>query len=140
VKRLLAIALFAGSLAGLAACDMSGGDLRVENAVYRAPLGASDVGVAYFTIRSPKADRIVAVSSVGAEAVEMHGTVMEDNMASMQRLETVDLPAGKDVVFAQGGKHLMVFSPKAVAPGKSFPITIQLESGRKDTVEFKTGG
>ncbi len=138
MKRLAAATLAVLTLA-LAACD-TGGDLRIENATYRAPLGASDIGVAYFTIRSPKADRIVAVSSVGAEAVEMPGTVITGTTASMQRLETVELPAGKDVVFGQGGMHLMVFSPTPVAAGGNFPITIQLQSGLKETVEFHTGG
>ena len=138
MKR-LAAAMLAVLTLSLAACD-AGGDLRIENATYRAPLGASDIGVAYFTIRSPKADRIVAVSSLRAEAVEMHGTVITGTTAAMERLETVELQAGKDVVFGQGGRHLMVFSPTPVAAGDSFPITIQLQSGRKETVKFQTGG
>jgi len=75
--------------------------------------------------------------SPSADAVEIHASVTKGASTSMQRLETVELPAGKDVTFAAGGMHLMVFSPHGDAGAKAFPITIELQSGTKETVAFE---
>ena len=131
MKRLIAaIAL------GLAACGQGPAPLIVDNAQYRPPLGASGIGVAYFSVTSPVADRIVGVSSPQAEKVEAHTSVNEGGQASMKHLAEIALPAGKPVVFAPNGMHLMVFSPKPLAPGATFPIQIDLQSGRSETIWF----
>ncbi len=125
---------------GLAACTPAGP--LVQRPQFQPPLGSSGIGAAYFTIRAPKADRIMSVSSPEADAVEIHASVTRDGRVSMERLETVELPAGKTVAFAPGGMHLMVFSPKDQTGKTSFPITIELQSGTTLTVPFAetTGG
>ncbi len=120
----------------LSACGGSAESLTVDNATYRAPLTDGGVGVAYFSITSATADRITGLSSPNAGRIEMHATVTKDGMASMERLDSVELPAGQTVIFAARGLHLMVFSPQPVAPGATFPIQIELESGRKEAVSF----
>jgi copper(I)-binding protein len=136
MKRLLIIL---GAALSLAACGPQApiAPLSIEHAEFRPPLGSTGIGVAYFTIRSAEADRIVAVSSSLADAVEIHASVTKGDSVSMQRLETVELPAGKEVKFAAGGMHLMVFSPHGDAAAKAFPITIELQSGAKETVAFE---
>jgi len=121
---------------GLVACGQSSG-VAIDHAEFRPPLGSSGIGVAYLSLRSPKADRIVAVSSSEADAVEIHESVTHDGQVSMRRLETVQLPANTDVVFKPEGLHLMVFSPKQIAAESTFPITFQFESGLKETVPFR---
>jgi copper(I)-binding protein len=120
---------------GLAACAPVEG-LSIRGAEFRPPLGSSGVGAAYFVIRSATSDRIVAVSSSAADAVEIHSSVTERGMMSMTRLASVSLPAGKTVEFAPGGMHLMIFSPRLNEVAAEFPITIELESGLKRTVPF----
>jgi periplasmic copper chaperone A len=111
--------------------------LAVSDAVFQPPLGSSGIGAAYFTVRSAAADRIVSVTSPQADSIEIHASVTKNGRASMQRLETVELPAGKVVEFVTGGMHLMVFSPRQ-GPGEgSFPITIELQSGAKKTIAFE---
>ena len=136
MKRLLIIL---GAAISLAACGPQAplAPLSIEHAEFRPPLGSTGIGVAYFTIRSAEADRIVAVSSSLADAVEIHASVTTGDSVSMQRLETVELPAGSEVKFAAGGMHLMVFSPHGDAAAKAFPITIELQSGVKETVAFE---
>jgi copper(I)-binding protein len=138
--RLIAVAAFALVLAG---CGAKTG-FTVENPVFQPPLGANTVGVGYFSIRSAKADRIVKVSSPAAKAVEIHDMKMTGDMMSMERRDTVNLPAGKTIEFKPGGLHLMVFSPVVAAGARAdIPITIELESGLKRTVPFlesKTAG
>lgn len=131
MKRL--IAAFALSLA---ACGQALSPLVVDDALYRPPLGESGIGVAYFSVTSPVADRIVGISSPEAGRVEMHTSVMSGDQVSMQRLYEVELPAGKPVVFGPNGMHLMVFAPKALAAGATFPIQIELQSGRSETFLF----
>ena len=131
MKRLIAaIAL------GLAACGQGAASIAVDDTRCRAPLGASGIGVAYFSITSPEADRIVGVSSPQADHIEMHTSVSEGTQVSMKRLYEVELPAGKPVIFGPNGMHLMVFSPKSLAEGATFPIQIDLQSGRSETFSF----
>ncbi len=132
--RTLALAVLA---LGLAACGQAGEGVAIADAQFRPPLGATGVGVGYFTIRSDKADRIVGVSSPEADSVEIHTSVTADGRVSMQQLAGVDLPAGETVTFAAGGMHLMVFSPRVSGEALTFPITIELQSGAKPTTLFR---
>jgi copper(I)-binding protein len=133
LKSIVAAIVFA---IGLAACQPAE-PLAISGAEFRPPLGASDVGAAYFTLTSAKPDRIIAVTSPQADSIEIHASVTEGGRTSMQRLETVDLPAGRPVEFAPGGMHLMVFSPHPEAGGGDFPIIIELQSGAKRTISFR---
>ena len=137
IRTLATIAL----VFGLASCEQGTG-LAIEQAEFRPPLGATGIGVGYFTIRSGKDDGIVSVSSPAADSIEIHASVTEGGNVSMRRLKRVDLPAGKTVKFESGGMHLMVFSPRVSGEGLTFPITIELQSGAKQTVPFRviTGG
>ena len=127
----------AGLALMLAACGGSTTSLTVNDATYRAPLTDNGAGVAYFSITSSIEDKIVGLSSPSADRVEMHNSVTSaDGLASMVRLDSVDLPAGKAVTFAPGGLHVMVFGPQPIADGATFPIQIELESGRNETISF----
>jgi len=121
---------------GLAACGQRDG-VAVNKAEFHPPLGSSGIGAAYFTIRSDKKDRIVAVSSYEADKIEIHASVIEGSNVRMEQRNAVDLPAGKTVAFAPGGMHLMVFAPHENEAETTFPITIELESGLKKTVPFQ---
>jgi copper(I)-binding protein len=129
VKQLVAIVALV-----LAACGQEA--LRIDGAEYRAPLGASGIGVAYFSVTSRSDDAIVGISSPEADRIEMHTSVTEGTQSSMKRQDRVELPAGKTITFAPKGLHLMVFAPKPLQPGATFPIQIDLQSGRSETVLF----
>jgi copper(I)-binding protein len=56
----------------------------------------------------------------------------------MQRLDSVEVPAGGKVEFAPGGLHLMLIGPKApLAEGAAVPITLSFRSGAEIAVEAK---
>jgi copper(I)-binding protein len=120
----------------LAACGQGRG-VTIEDAEFRPPLGSTGIGVGYFTIRSDKADRILAITSPEAASIEIHASVTEGGNVSMQKLDGVDLPAGKTVKFESGGMHLMVFSPRVSGDALTFPITIELQSGATPTARFR---
>jgi len=132
MRTLMTIALT--SLA--VACGGQTESLTVADASYRPPLVEGGVGVAYFSITSNTADRITGVSSPQAKAVEIHESTSSGGMARMNRLDGVDLPAGKTVTFGPGGLHLMVIAPEIAAANATFPIQITLESGRVETISF----
>lgn len=131
MKRLIAAIVLI-----LAGCNQGAAPLRISADQYRPPLGSTGIGVAYFSVTSPAADRIVGVSSPQAGRVEMHTSVRTGDQVSMKQLLEVELPAGKAVEFAPNGMHLMVFDPKPVADGATFPIQIELESGRVETISL----
>lgn len=134
---ILALVLVGSSLAACSPAAETPTELTASNAMIAPPRGASGVAAAYVTFVSPIDDRITAVSSPDARAVELHEMTMEGTMMQMHKLDGLDLPAGKPVKFQQGGLHIMVFDPKTLAPGATFPIVFHLKSGAVKTVEFQ---
>jgi copper(I)-binding protein len=69
---------------------------------------------AYFTLHGGKdANRLISVSSAKVATIQMHESRKENGMMQMAELDGVDIAPGKDVVFAPGGMHVMLFG---VAP------------------------
>ena len=90
----------------------------------QAPLTASDVVVTrsvpgmpmsagYFklTNNSGQAISISHVTSPQFASVQMHETIIKDEVARMVPLETLILQPGETVSFEPGGKHLMLMRP-----------------------------
>ena len=90
----------------------------------QAPLTASDVVVTrsvpgmlmsagYFelTNNSRQAISISHVTSPQFASVQMHETIIKDEVARMVPLEILNLPPGETVSFEPGGKHLMLMRP-----------------------------
>lgn len=77
--------------------------------------------VGYFRVQGgPRPVELVAVTADLAQRVEMHETVREDGVTTMKPLERALVPAKGELVFKQGGKHLMIWhiNPAAVRMGK----------------------
>lgn len=117
--RILAAASIALSLA---ACAPSG-PIEVKDAVIS---GHGEVAAGYFTLNNGgPADQLIAVSSPAAKTIEMHISEMQSGMMTMRRLTAVDAPAGGQIVFAPGGRHLMLFgADPALTEGQSVPVTL----------------
>lgn len=142
MKRFL-FALVLSVLAG--ACQPPGPDFEVRNAGWRPPLGGGEIGVAYGSVVSRRADAIVGVTSSQAEAIEIHATETTDGMSRMVRLERLELPAGEPVTLSPGGRHIMVIRPDidaiAQSPGDgALLITFRLQSGTNVEVPFPAAG
>lgn len=77
--------------------------------------------VGYFRVQGgPRPVELVAVTADLAQRVEMHETVRENGVTTMKPLERAVIPAKGELVFKQGGKHLMIWNinPAAVRMGK----------------------
>jgi len=126
-----AVALAGAMAAGLAGC--SGPDrVTVDDAWIRLPAAAGRPGAAYFTLHGGRSDAtLIDVSADVAVRAEMHESMGgAGGMAGMKPLASVAVPAGAKVVFAPGGKHVMLFdiNPRA-KPGKIFNLTLNFANG-----------
>ena len=82
---------------------------------------------AYFTLTNgPAATTIASVAIDGADKAEMHETVGSE----MKPLANLPVAAGAKVIFAPGGKHVMVFGVKpSVTAGSTAKITVTFTGG-----------
>ena len=77
----------------------------------RTPPGGQTMTAAYFTVRNTgsSADRLVSVSCACAASAMMHTTTRTNGMVGMTEApDGFALPAGKTLVFAPGGNHVML--------------------------------
>jgi len=68
--------------------------------------------------------------------VELHETIEEDGMAKMVHQDFVKLAPGETVEFKRGGKHFMMFTPKApIKEGDKHVIGVKLGNGDIESFE-----
>ena len=139
----LAAVVAAGLAAvGVAAAQPNQPSPRIEIAQpwARATPGRAQNGAVYLTIRAPAGDRLVALSSPVAAAVELHESAMAGMVTKMRRLAGVAIPAGQSVAFAPGGRHIMLVGLKApLREGQSFSLTLTFAKAGPQTVTVAVG-
>ena len=69
---------------------------------------------------------LVAASSPGFESVMIHRTVVKDGMARMVHVSRIELAPNGNMIFAPGGYHLMLMTPKRPLRAGD-PVVINLE-------------
>ena len=118
---------------GLAACGGSE-RVRVDDAWIRLPAVAGRPGAAYFILEGGRTNAtLINVSADIAIRAEMHESMTgAGGMASMKPLTSVAVPAGKNSVFAPGGRHVMLFdiNPKAKV-GRIYNLTLNFANGAR---------
>jgi copper(I)-binding protein len=95
---------------------------------------------AYFLLHGGAKDAtLLKVEAAGVPRAELHGSRMTANgMATMVSLPNVPVPAGTDVAFAPGGRHVMLFDvPASVTPGATVPLTLRFADGGSAAVPAK---
>ena len=111
------------------------GQLEVSDAWARATPAKAETGIAYLTIRSPTADRLVSVSSPVAKKVELNTMEMSGVVMKMRPLASLDIPAGQPVTLKPGGDHVMLTGLNGpLREGLSFPLTLTFEKAGTRTV------
>ncbi|MGK0265788.1 MAG: copper(I)-binding protein [Maricaulis sp.] len=100
-----------------------------------------DVTAAYFALylASGSADRLVSARIDGASRVEMHGHSMDPQtgMMHMEPIGPQDLLASGPMLFAPGGRHLMVFGLDSVMEGDSVNGVLVFERAGEVAVNFE---
>jgi len=94
----------------------------------RATVPAQKATGAFMHLQSASGARLVGVSSPVASVVELHQMEMKDDTMKMQRVDGIDLPAGKGVNLASGGYHIMLMGLKRqLQPGEAVNLTLKVE-------------
>ena len=94
--------------------------------------------VGYFRVEGgPQPVQLVAVTADLAQRVEMHESVKENGMMTMKPLLRADVPAKGELIFKQGGKHLMIWgiNGAAVRAGK-LPMAFVFTNNNNDRILF----
>lgn len=126
----------------LAGCG-AGGGIAVDDAWVRpAPVPGGN-GAAYMVIRngSGEDDRLLGVEADVAETVELHESMMTESdeggeMAMMEPVEAIAVPAGGRATLEPGGYHVMLIGvDEGLEPGQM--VTLRLTFEQAGVVEVE---
>ena len=126
---LMAAAAFANPVA-------AAGKLKVEHAWVRTP-PPDAVALAGYAVLRNAGDAAVIVHGARSpdfDAVSIHETTETDGIERMQALDTVEVAPDASVVFAPGGKHLMLMRPSHSLPSGSV-VKIHFDTNDSDGVD-----
>lgn len=111
---------------------------QVQDAWVRATVPGQPATGAFMHLTSSTDARLVGVASPVAKMVQIHQSSMKDDVMNMQKVDAVELPAGKMVVFDTEGYHVMLMGLNAqVKEGDQVPLTLTVEdaSGSTENLE-----
>jgi hypothetical protein len=114
------------------------GQIHILSPWARALPPTSPNGAVYLTLTNHGAhpDTLLGASADIAEHVEVHSHILEDGMMKMRRVESVDLPPHKEVLFAPSGHHIMLIGLKQpLAAGDRFSLLLTFEQTEQALVE-----
>lgn len=116
-------------------------ELRVADAWVRMAAVPDSPSAGYFTIHGgPQDVQLLSVSSPVAIRTEMHETMTGmQGMAAMKPITSVAVPAGEDVAFAPGGRHVMLWGINpGIAPPKTLTLIFTFSNGERLQVAAQT--
>lgn len=99
----------------------------------------------YFTLRI-EGDKgaLISVTSPQAGRIEMHETMRDGNMAQMRAIPRLPVRDGESLVFAPGGRHLMLFDlARTIEAGGGMTLIFRFERGAEQRLIARivpTGG
>jgi len=96
------------------ACTSAQFKTNIKNVWISEAPPMAKVNGGYFEIEnlSQEAIKLVSVSGQDFSRIEMHRSFVEQDMARMEKQESVEIPAGSKLVFKPGDYHLMLFDAK----------------------------
>lgn len=106
-----------------------------ESRINPTPPGAK-VGAAYFLMSNPNDDTLIVsdVSSPAIKQVEIHLSEVIDDVASMKKQDTIEIPGNQSLEFKHGGYHVMLMGLEApLMPGDIIPLVFQTNRGEVTT-------
>ena len=146
-KIMLAVVMAAATsfvVVGVTAAETySARGLQIVNPWTRATPGGATIGAGYLTItnKGPETDRLIGGSLTLAARVEMHSMAMENGIAKMRPLSSVEIKPGATVEFTPGGMHMMFVGLKQpLKQGQTLKGTIVFEKAGTVAVEFIVQG
>ncbi|HKI61947.1 MAG TPA: copper chaperone PCu(A)C [Mariprofundaceae bacterium] len=107
-------------------------DLVVEDAWVRLVPPVAENTAAYMLLRNTGADdvKLTGITCSLAASAGLHGMRMDGNRMAMFPLQEVIVPAGAEVSFAPGGKHIMLMGLKRpLKAGDALEMVLQTSAG-----------
>jgi copper(I)-binding protein len=139
----LAAALIAPALL-LAGCNArsTSSTVSIRNPVVRLPAAPGGPAAGYFTMfASTDHVALASISSPKADRIEMHETMSSGSMSSMRPLERIAVKNGEEIVFAPGGRHLMLFGvDPALKPGDHIPLVLHFSKSGVAAISARVVG
>lgn len=115
------------------------GHVEIHGAYAIATTPQAKTGSAYMMIHNHASapDRLLSASSPAAERVELHTSLEEDGVMTMEALpDGLEIPRGGAVVLERGGVHLMFLGlTDSWEDGELIPVTLTFEEAGEVTVE-----
>jgi len=104
----------------------------VQNAFIAPTPPGAKVAAAFMTFRNNGNDaiEITTATSPAVNMVEIHLSTIVDDVASMQKQDSVQVPAGGSVAFKHGGYHFMLMGLETqLVEGDTVPLIITTSAG-----------
>ena len=134
MKRIILVSI----LAVLAACtNEAQAPLVATDFVVMETMPGMKMTAAYMTLTNNGADdiRITRVTSPQFAAVEIHETIVDDNVSKMREVPELVVPASGAVTLQPGGMHLMLMRPT----DESDAVSLKIWSGETMLLALETG-
>lgn len=116
------------------------GTLLIEHPAARPTAPVARNGAVFLRISDEEGtgDTLLTVSTPASAKAEMHLTTITDNVARMQRQESVSIPAGGAVDFEPGGLHIMLMGLEGpLVKGEKIPLTLNFKKAGSIVVDVK---
>lgn len=116
----------------------AGETIRVVDPWVRAAPPSVHVLAAYMGIenKGSSAISLTGIQSPDFAKVELHETVMTDDMATMVPRDSLPIDAGGKLELKPGGNHIMLIEPKKpTTEGSTVPLTLVFSDGSRVDVQ-----
>lgn len=130
MRTVMALALGAAVMTGCTSPDTP----TVEQAWVRLGAVPSRPSALYFTLHGgPLPVTLIGVTTDVTVSSEMHESMAKGGMTTMAPLARLAVPARADIVFAPGGRHVMLFDVNpGIKPGGRRPVvTLSFADGQR---------
>ncbi len=110
---------------------MAASSLKLEHGWIRW-LPANLPAAGYVTIRNDggKPMKLIGAESADYGMAMLHRSAQKNGSDSMERVDSIAVPAHESVVLAPGGYHLMLMEPKhPIKPGDTVRISLHFDDG-----------
>ena len=130
IKKIISAALIFISNATFA-------ELQITNATVRLLPPSVPNTSAYFTVRNTGDQDITLIGGQTkiASKAELHNHIMHGDVMRMEKQNAVVVPAGKTLIFAPGGLHMMIFG-LTESLNKSQTVTLNLLTQDGQQIRF----
>jgi len=143
LKILTGVAFALSTNASALATDYKAGSVEIINPWSRATPKGAKTAVGYMTIKNngTTSERLLGGSTDAANAFQLHSMVMENGVAKMRELPSVEIKPGETIAFTPGGSHTMFVNLKhPLSKSERVNGTLIFERAGKVQIEYSVEG